>query len=125
MEPAPCRSASSRRFDDVAQLNQPADVYRAGSITVIDGVGTLGLGLMLLIPSLALTAGALWLAARLAPWFLKERFRPLAVRSFFLDMQAEAELDRTRMMTLVLAAAIILAVLVPVLGFIRFSGLIG
>ncbi len=89
---------------------------------MIDSIGPLGFALALFIPSLALTAGSLWLAARLAPWFLKERFRPLAVRSFFLDFNAEAELDRSRMMTLAVAGAIILAVLVPIVSIIRFGG---
>ena len=89
---------------------------------MIDSIGPLGFALALFIPSLALTAGSLWLAARLAPWFLKERFRPLAVRSFFLDFNAEAELDPARMTTLVLAATIIFAVLVSVVSVIRFGG---
>ena len=89
---------------------------------MIENVGTLGLALALFVPSLALTVGSLWLAARLAPWFLKERFRPLAVRSFFLDFNAEAELDRARMMTLAIAGAIILAVITPLFWLIRLSG---
>ncbi len=89
---------------------------------MIDSIGPLGFALALFIPSLALTAGSLWLAARLAPWFLKERFRPLAVRSFFLDFNADAELDRARMMTLAVAGAIILAVVTPLFWFIRLSG---
>ena len=90
---------------------------------MIESVGTLGLALALFVPSLALTAGSLWLAARLAPWFLKERFRPLAVRSFFLDFNAEAELDRARMMTLAVAGDIILAVITPLFCVIRFGGI--
>lgn len=89
---------------------------------MIDSVGTLGVALSLFVPSLALTAGSLWLAARLAPWFLKERFRPLPVRSFFFDFNAEAELDRARMMTLALAGAIILAVITPLFWLIRLAG---
>ncbi|MEQ1784067.1 MAG: hypothetical protein ABMA14_22145 [Hyphomonadaceae bacterium] len=89
---------------------------------MIDSVGTLGVALALFVPSLALTASSLWLAARLAPWFLKERFRPLAVRSFFLDLNAEAEPDRARMMTLAVAGAIILAVITPLFCVIRFGG---
>ena len=58
---------------------------------MIDGADALGLGLILLLPSLALTAGAFWLAARLAPWFLNQRVEPPTVRSFFLDFGAEAE----------------------------------
>lgn len=84
-------------------------------------IASLGLALAMLVPCLALTAGSLWLAARLAPWFLKQRFRPLTVRSFFFDFVAEAELDRARVTTLVLAAAIILAVLTPVAFVIRFG----
>jgi hypothetical protein len=89
---------------------------------MIDSFGTLGFALALFVPSLALTAGSIWLAARLAPWFLKERFRPLPVRSFFFDMQAEADPDRARMMTLALAGAIILAVVTPLFCLIRLGG---
>lgn len=92
---------------------------------MIDGVGQLGLALAMFIPSLALTAGSLWLAARLAPWFLKTRFRPLPVRSFFFDLNAEAELDRNRMMTVAIAGAVILAVLVPAFWLIRLGGFAG
>ncbi len=90
-----------------------------------DSIGTLGVGFILLILCLALTAGALWLAARLAPWFLQQRFEPPTVRSFFVDFAAEAELDRARMTTMVLAAAIVLAVLTPVVCVIRFGGFAG
>lgn len=92
---------------------------------MVDGVGQLGLALAMFIPSLALTAGSLWLAARLAPWFLKTRFRPLPVRSFFFDLNAEAELDRHRMMTLAIAAAVILAVITPLFVIVRLGGLGG
>ena len=104
-------------------MNQlPADLLGGEGITMIDGVGTLGLGLMLLLPSLALTAGALWLATRVAPWFLNQRTEPPTARSFFLDFGAEAELTQARITTLMLAAAIILAVLTPVVCVIRFGG---
>ncbi len=89
---------------------------------MIESVGTLGVGLILLIPCLALTAGALWLAARMAPWFLKQRFEPPTVRSLFFDFVAEAELTQVRMTTMMLAAAIVLAVLTPLVCVIRFGG---
>lgn len=89
---------------------------------MIENVGTLGFGLMLFIPCLALTAGALWLAARMAPWFLQQRFEPPTVRSFFFDFVAEAELTQARVTTMVLAAAIVLAVLTHVVCVIRFGG---
>ena len=89
---------------------------------MIENVGTLGFGLILFIPCFALTAGALWLAARMAPWFLQQRFEPPTVRSFFFDFVAEAELTQARMTTMVLAAAIVLAVLTPVICVIRFGG---
>lgn len=94
----------------------------AGSITVIDSVGTLCLGLALFIASLALTAGALWLAARIAPWFLQQNFEPPTVRSFLFDFAAEADVTQARMTTMMLAAAILLAVLTPVVCVIRFGG---
>lgn len=90
---------------------------------MIDDVGSLGLGLLLLIPSLALTTGALWIAARLTPWFLKQRLEPPTVRSFF-DSVSEAELTQARMTTVILAAAIVLAVVTPVACVIRFGGFV-
>jgi uncharacterized protein involved in cysteine biosynthesis len=89
---------------------------------VINSVGTLCLGLALFIPSLGLTAGALWLAARIAPWFLRQNFEPPTVRSFLFEFVAEAELTQARMTTMMLAAAIVLAVLTPVVCVIRFGG---
>lgn len=83
--------------------------------------GALALMLALFIPSAALTVGAFWLAARLAPWFLKQRVAPLPVRSFFLDFAAETEPTYARVTTMVLAVAIVLAVLTPVICLIRFG----
>ena len=104
-------------------MNQlPAELPGGEGITMIDGVGTLGLGLMLLLPSLALTVGALWLAARLAPWFTQERSAPPTVRSFFLDFAADSELTQARMTTMLLAAAIVLAVITPLACVVRFGG---
>jgi hypothetical protein len=89
---------------------------------VFEDVGSLGLGLLLLVPSFALTTGALWIAARLTPWFLKQRLEPPTVRSFFLDIDPEAELTQARMTTMILAAAIVLAVVTPLAFLIRFGG---
>ena len=60
--------------------------------------------------AVALTAWALWLAGRLAPWFLKQSFEPPTVRSFFLDPMADIDMTRGRLVTAGIAAAIVLAV---------------
>ncbi len=91
---------------------------------MIESAGPLGLTLLLFVPSLVLTVGSLWLAARLTPWFMKQRqTEPPTVRSFFFDFVSESEPTQARMTTVLLAAAIILSVLTPVVCLIRFGGL--
>lgn len=93
---------------------------------MIESAGPLGLTLLLLVPCLALTVGAFWLAARLTPWFLKQRqLEPPTVRSFFLDFVSESEPTQARMTTVLLATAIILSVLTPVIALVRFGGILG
>ena len=82
---------------------------------MIDSVGTLCLGLALFIASLALTAGALWLAARIAPWFLQQNFEPPTVRSFLFDFAAEADVTQARMTTMLLAVMMMMVMLVVVM----------
>lgn len=90
---------------------------------MIESAGPLGLTLLLFVPSLALTIASLWLAARLTPWFLKQRqTEPPTVRSFFLDFVSESEPTQARMTTVLIAAGIILSVLTPVVCLIRFGG---
>jgi hypothetical protein len=76
----------------------------------------------LFVFSLALTAASLWLGARLAPWFLQERFDPPTVRSYFLEPSAETELTRARVVTVLLGSAILLAVLLALAVAVKFGG---
>lgn len=92
---------------------------------MIDGAGPMALTVLLFAFSGALTAAALWLAGRLAPWFLKERFEPPTVRSFFFDFVTEAEPTYARTTTMLLAVAIMLAVMTPLIALIRFGGIVG
>lgn len=70
-------------------------------------------GLFSLVVALAIWA--LSIAARLAPWFLKETVRPPTVRSFFLDPAAEGGVTERRLVVAGIAAAIVLAI---VLSFV-------
>ena len=91
---------------------------------MIESAGPLGLTLLLFVPSLALTVASLWLAARLTPWFLKQRqTEPPNVRSFFFDFVSESEPNHARMTTVLIAAGIILSVLTPVVCLIRLGGI--
>ena len=49
--------------------------------------------------SLVLTGVSLWVGGKLAPWFLKEGFEPPTVRSYFLDLNAEMDMTRGRVVT--------------------------
>ena len=89
---------------------------------MIDGLTSLGIALALFVPCLAMTAGALWAASRLAPWFMKERMATPTVRSFFTAVADDME--PARMTVIVLAAAILLAVLTPAIVMLRL-GIVG
>jgi hypothetical protein len=72
--------------------------------------------------SLVLTAISLWIGGRLAPWFLKEAVEPPSVRSYFLDPMADIDVNRARMVTLGIATAIMLFVLLVIAVAVRFGG---
>ena len=72
--------------------------------------------------ALALTGWAFWIAGRLAPWFLKETFEPPTVRSFFLDPLADLDMTRSRLVTIGIAAAIILAALLSFVFAAKLQG---
>ncbi len=89
----------------------------------MSGVGDLVFpALALFSASLVLTVTALWIAGRLAPWFLKETVEPPTVRSYFLDPMAEIGISKARLVTMLIAAAIILFALLAIAAAVRFGG---
>lgn len=78
--------------------------------------------LALFLASLVLTAVSLWIGGRLAPWFLRESVEPPSVRSYFLDPMADIDVNRARMVTLGIATAIMLFVLLVIAVAVRFGG---
>jgi hypothetical protein len=74
--------------------------------------------------SLVLTGVSLWLGGKLAPWFLKESFEPPTVRSYFLDLGAEIDMSRGRVVTFLIASAIMLATLLAMSVMVKFGGVV-
>lgn len=72
--------------------------------------------------SLVLTLISLWIASRLAPWFLKEAVEPPSVSSYFLDPMADMGLNRARLVTMLIATAIMLFVLLMIAIAVRIGG---
>jgi hypothetical protein len=77
----------------------------------------------LFIVSLVLTVGCLWAARRMAPWFIGQRTEVPSVRSFFLDPSADSDVSPARVVTILIAAVLVLAVLLAVTCVLRFGGL--
>lgn len=73
--------------------------------------------------SLVLTGLSLWAGGRLAPWFLKESFEPPTVRSYFMDFGAEMDLTRGRVVTALIALAIMLTTLLAMAVLVKFGGI--
>lgn len=73
--------------------------------------------------SLMLTALSLWVAGRLAPWFLQESFDPPTMRSYFLDPAADMDLTRGRIVTALIALSIMLTVLLVMASAVKFGGI--
>jgi hypothetical protein len=72
--------------------------------------------------SFGLTAVSLWLAGKMAPWFLRESFEPPTMRSYFLDPAADMDLTRGRVVTILIAMAIMLAVLLVMAVCVKVGG---
>jgi hypothetical protein len=79
-------------------------------------------GVALFFASLVLTSFSLWLAGRLTPWFLQEAIEPPTLRSYFLEPSADMDLNRVRFVTIGIASAIMLAVLLALAITVRFGG---
>ena len=78
-------------------------------------------GVALFVASLVLTAFSLWAGGRLTPWFLQESVEPPTVRSYFLDPMSDTDMSRPRVVTMLLACAIMLAVLLAMAISLRFA----
>ena len=85
-------------------------------------VGMVFPSIVLFSTSLVLTGLSLWVGGRLAPWFLKENFEPPTVRSYFMDFSAEMDLTRGRVVTALIALAIMLAALLAMAVVVKFGG---
>ncbi len=79
--------------------------------------------IMLFSASLVLTGVSLWLGGKMAPWFLKEGFEPPTVRSYFLDLNADTEMTRGRVVTALIALAIMLSALLVMAIAVKFGGI--
>lgn len=73
--------------------------------------------------SVLMTAASLWIGGRMAPWFLKGRFDPPTVRSYFLSPASEMNFTRERMVTALAALAVLLAMLLALAVAVRFGGM--
>jgi hypothetical protein len=78
--------------------------------------------LALFSASLVLTVISLWIAGRLAPWFLQEAADPPTVRSYFLDPMADVDMTKVRVVTMMIATAIMLFALLIITIAVRFGG---
>jgi hypothetical protein len=76
----------------------------------------------LFVWALALTACSLWMAGRIAPWFLKAEFEPPTLRSFFLEPLADTQMTQARTITAVVAFAILLAAMLSIAVAARVLG---
>lgn len=72
--------------------------------------------------SFGLTAASLWLAGKMAPWFLRESFEPPTMRSYFFDPAADMDLTRGRVVTILIAMAIMLTVLLVMAVCVKVGG---
>jgi len=76
----------------------------------------------LFLISLLLTASCLWVAGKLTPWFTGDRSDIPTVRSYFLEPAAEQTMTRTRVVTMLIAVALLLTILLTMACAVRFGG---
>lgn len=81
------------------------------------------LAIVLFSMSLGLTGVSLWLGGKLAPWFLQESFDPPTMRSYFLDPGAEMDLTRGRVVSILIALAIMLTALLAMALLVKVGGI--
>lgn len=85
-------------------------------------VGMLFPAIVLFSMSLVLTAFSLWMAGKLAPWFLQESFDPPTMRSYFFEPRADMDLTKARVVTVLIALAIMLTALLIMAISVKFGG---
>jgi hypothetical protein len=73
--------------------------------------------------SLMLTAFSLWMAGKLAPWFLQESFDPPTMRSYFFEPAADLDLTKARVVIVLIAMAIMLTFLLVMATAVKFGGM--
>jgi hypothetical protein len=77
---------------------------------------------LLIIGTFALVAGSLWLATRLAPWFLQRDYDAPPLTSWFTDFESDLVLDRARIVVGLLAFALTLFAMLSVAIVVRLLG---
>lgn len=79
--------------------------------------------IVLFSASLLLTGVSLWVGGKLAPWFMGEGVEPPTVRSYFTDLRADMDLTRGRVVTVLIALAIMLTALLAMAIAVKFGGI--
>ena len=85
-------------------------------------VGMVFPAIVLFAASLVLTGISLWVAGKLAPWFMGEGFERPTVRSYFTDLSADMDLTKGRVVTALIALAIRLTALLAMAVAVKFGG---
>lgn len=78
---------------------------------------------LLLAGTFALVTASLWLAGRLAPWFLRQDYDAPPLFSWFTDFEADLAADRPRMVVGLIAFAITLFAMLTLAIVVRLTGL--
>lgn len=79
--------------------------------------------ILLFSASIVLTGVSLWVGGKLAPWFMGEGFQAPSVRSYFTDLGADMDLTKGRIVTAMIALAIILTALLVMAVAVKFGGI--
>jgi len=79
--------------------------------------------IVLFFASLILTGFSLWAGGKLAPWFMGEGFEAPSVRSYFTDLNADMDMTKGRVVTALIALAIMLTALLTMAVAVKFGGI--
>lgn len=79
--------------------------------------------IVLFSASLVLTGFSLWVGGKLAPWFMGEGFQAPTVRSYFTDLSADMDLTKGRVVTAMIALAVMLTALLTMAVAVKFGGI--
>lgn len=86
-------------------------------------VGMVFPAIVLFSASLMLTGISLWVGGKLAPWFMGEGYQPPTVRSYFTDLSADMDLTKGRVVTALIALAVMLTALLAMAVAVKFGGI--